>query len=211
MTKLAAQFGLLDDMKSKWETSLRPGIDLAATLLNIHSARLSLQPETMILSEPLALRAARLWNSVSDVRRPLVLAGTIFLQVLALAMSMFMALQYFLTGDPFPIVLMHSPILWPLTVLCVDQSCQSPISELLSKSLSARQILLYGQLPQFRKSRRIRPQLPDLVLDGLLLDRGEESGETILEAWEFGKCCRGPYVDVAVVRLNQTPIPPRPS
>ena len=95
VTKLAAQFGLLDDMKSKWETSLRPGIDLAATLLNIHSARLSL-PETMILSEPLALRVARLWNSVSDVRRPLVLAGTIFLQVLALAMSMFMALQYFL-------------------------------------------------------------------------------------------------------------------
>lgn len=35
VTKLAAQFGLLDDMKSKWETSLRPGIDLAATLLNI--------------------------------------------------------------------------------------------------------------------------------------------------------------------------------
>ena len=96
VTKLAAQFGLLDDMKSKWETSLRPGIDLAASLLNIHSARLSLQPETMILSEPLALRAARLWNSVPDVRRPLVLAGTIFLQVLALAMSMFMALQYFL-------------------------------------------------------------------------------------------------------------------
>ena len=96
VTKLAAQFGLLDDMKSKWETSLRPGIDLAATLLNIHSARLSLQPETMIVSEPLALRAARLWNSVPDVRRPLVLAGTIFLQVLALAMSMFMALQYFL-------------------------------------------------------------------------------------------------------------------
>ena len=116
-----------------------------------------------------------------------------------------------LTGDPFPIVLMHSPILWPLTGLCVDQSCQSPISELLSKSLSARQILLSSQLPQFRKSRRIRPQLPDLVLDGLLLDRGEESGETILEAWEFGKCCRVPYVDVAVVRLNQTPIPPRPS
>ena len=54
VTNLAAQFGLLDDMKSKWETSLRPGIDLAATLLNIHSARLSLQPETMILSEPLA-------------------------------------------------------------------------------------------------------------------------------------------------------------
>ena len=53
------------------------------------------------------------------------------------------------------------------------------------------------KLPQFRKSRRIRPQLPDLVLDGLLLDRGEESGETILEAWEFGKCCRVPYVDVA--------------
>ena len=50
----------------------------------------------MILSKPLALQAARLWNSVSDVRRPLVLAGTIFLQVLALAMSMFMALQYFL-------------------------------------------------------------------------------------------------------------------
>ena len=49
VTKLAAQFGLLDDMKSKWETSSRPGIDL----LNIHSARLSL-PETMILSEPLA-------------------------------------------------------------------------------------------------------------------------------------------------------------
>lgn len=97
VTKLAAQFGLLDDMKSKWETSIRPGIDLAATLLNIHSARLlSLQPETMIVSEPLALRAARLWNSVPDVRRPLVLAGTIFLQVLALAMSMFMALQYFL-------------------------------------------------------------------------------------------------------------------
>ena len=98
VTKLAAQFGLLDDMKSKWETSLRPGIDLAATLLSIiiRSARLSLQRETMILSEPLALRAARLWNSVSDVRRPLVLAGTIFLQVLALAMSMFMALQYFL-------------------------------------------------------------------------------------------------------------------
>ena len=96
VTKLAAQFGLLDDMKSKWETSLRPGIDLAASLLNIHSARLSLQPETMILSEPLALRAARLWNSVPDVRRPLVLAGTIFLHVLALAMSMFMALQYFL-------------------------------------------------------------------------------------------------------------------
>ena len=46
VTKLAAQFGLLDDMKSKWETSLRPGIDLAATLLNIHSARLSLQRET---------------------------------------------------------------------------------------------------------------------------------------------------------------------
>ena len=96
VTKLAAQFGLLDDMKSKWETSSRPGIDLAATLLNIHSARLSLQRETMIVSEPLALRAARLWNSVPDVRRPLVLAGTIFLQVLALAMSMFMALQYFL-------------------------------------------------------------------------------------------------------------------
>ena len=94
VTKLAAQFGLLDDMKSKWETSLRPGIDLLNFI--IHSARLSLQPETMILSEPLALRAARLWNSVSDVRRPLVLAGTIFLQVLALAMSMFMALQYFL-------------------------------------------------------------------------------------------------------------------
>ena len=102
-----------------------------------------------------------------------------------------------LTGDPFPIVLMHSPILWPLTCLCVDQSCQSPISELLSKSSSAWQILLYSQLSQFRKSRRIRPQLPDLVLDGLLLDRGEESGETILEAWEFGKCCRVPYVDVA--------------
>ena len=50
----------------------------------------------MIVSEPLALRAARRWNSVPDVRRPLVLAGTIFLQVLALAMSMFMALQYFL-------------------------------------------------------------------------------------------------------------------
>ena len=81
----------------------------------------------------------------------------------------------------------------------------------MSKSLSARKILLYSQLPQFRKSRRIRPQLPDLVLDGLLLDRGEESGETILEAWEFGKCCRVPYVDVAVVRLNQTPIPPGPA
>ena len=92
VTKLAAQFGLLDDMKSKWETSLRPGIDLLNFI--IHSARVSL-PETMILSEPLALRA-RLWNSVSDVRRPLVLAGTIFLQVLALAIAMFMALQYFL-------------------------------------------------------------------------------------------------------------------
>ena len=113
-----------------------------------------------------------------------------------------------LTGDPFPIVLLHSPMLWPLTGLCVDQSCQSPISELLPQSLS---VLLYSQLPQFRKSRRIRPQLPDLVLDGLLLDRGEESGETILEAWEFGKYCRVPYVDVAVVRLNQMPIPPRPS
>ena len=94
VTKLAAQFGLLDDMKSKWETSSRPGIDLLNII--IHSARLSLRPETMIPSEPLALRAARLWNSVSDVRRPLVLVGTIFLQVLALAMSMFMALQYFL-------------------------------------------------------------------------------------------------------------------
>ena len=53
-----------------------------------------------------------------------------------------------LTGDPFPIVLMHSPILWPLTglCLCVDQSCQSPISELLSKSLSARKILLYRKI-----------------------------------------------------------------
>ena len=51
-----------------------------------------------------------------------------------------------LTGDPFPIVLMHSPILWPLTGLCVDQSCQSPISELLSKSLSARKILLYRKI-----------------------------------------------------------------
>jgi hypothetical protein len=47
-----------------------------------------------------------------------------------------------LTGDPFPIVLMHSPMLG----LCVDQSCQSPISELLSKSLSARQILLYRKI-----------------------------------------------------------------
>ena len=35
VTKLAAQFGLLDDMKSKWETSSRPGIDLAANLLNL--------------------------------------------------------------------------------------------------------------------------------------------------------------------------------
>lgn len=40
VTKLAAQFGLLDDMKSKWETSLRPGIDLLNFI--IHSARVSL-------------------------------------------------------------------------------------------------------------------------------------------------------------------------
>ena len=58
VTKLAAQFGLLDDMKSKWETSLRPGMDLAANLLNviIHSVKSSLQCETMILSEPLILK-----------------------------------------------------------------------------------------------------------------------------------------------------------
>ena len=112
-----------------------------------------------------------------------------------------------LTGDPFPIVPMHSPILG----LCVDSLVRVPCQNYCLSQLSARQILLYSQLPQFRKSRRIRPHLPDLVLDGLLLDRGEESGETILEAWEFGKCCRVPYVDVAVVRLNQTPIPPRPS
>ena len=37
---------------------------------------------------------------------------------------------------------------------------------------------------------RIRQELPDLVLDGLLLDR-EESGKTILEAWE-GKGCTVP-------------------
>ncbi|CAL1129729.1 unnamed protein product, partial [Cladocopium goreaui] len=110
VTKLAAQFGLLDDMKSKWETS------------------------------------SRLWNSVSDVRRPLVLVGTIFLQVLALAMSMFMALQYFL-----------------------------------------------------RYAHRIRPQLPDLVLDGLLLDRGEESGETILEAIFLAL----PYLVLVAVFLQQ--------
>lgn len=183
----------------------RPCCNLAATLLNIHSARLSLQPETMILSKPLALRAARLWNSVPDVRRPLVLAGTIFLQVLALAMSMFMALQYFLRyahRRPVPnLVCVHV-----LTVLS-----ESHFRTICQSHCQLGKFFCTEKLPQFRKSCRIRPQLPDLVLNGLLLDRGEESGETILEAWEFGKCCRVPYVDVAVVRLNQMPIPPRPS
>ena len=112
-----------------------------------------------------------------------------------------------LTGDPFPIVLMHSPILG----LCVDSLVRVPFQNYCQSHCQLGKFFCTEKLPQFRKSRRIRPHLPDLVLDGLLLDRGEESGETILEAWEFGKCCRGPYVDVAVVRLNQTPIPPRPS
>eukprot|EP00435_Cladocopium_sp_Y103_P040199 s549_g10.t3 len=91
VTKLAEQFGLLDDMKSKWETSLR------------------------------------LRNYAPSVRRPFILAVTIVLQVVALVVSLFMAVQYFL-----------------------------------------------------RYAHRIRSQLPDFLLDVLLLDKGatEESGET---------------------------------
>ena len=112
VTKLAAQFGLLDDMKSKWETSLRPGIDLAATLLNIHSARLSLQPETMILSEPLALLGfgipcltfADLWSLQGQ--------SSCKFWLWPCPCSWRFNISYaMLTGDPFPIVLMHSPIL----------------------------------------------------------------------------------------------------
>ena len=123
VTKLAAQFGLLDDMKSKWETSLRPGIDLAATLLNIHSARLSLQPETMILSEPLALLGfgipcltfADLWS----LQGPFSCKFWLWPCPCSWRFNISYAM---LTGDPFPIVLMHSPILG----LCVDSLVRVP-------------------------------------------------------------------------------------
>ncbi|CAL1171945.1 unnamed protein product [Cladocopium goreaui] len=63
LTKLADNFGLLDDVKSKWETSLR------------------------------------LCNDASSVG-PLTMAGTIFLQIVALVVSFFMAVQYFLRYAP---------------------------------------------------------------------------------------------------------------
>ena len=48
---------------------------------------------------------------------------------------------------------------------------------------------------------RIRQELPDLVLDGLLLDR-EESGKTILEAWDGN-------VAEFQMTLMLTPTPPQ--
>eukprot|EP00435_Cladocopium_sp_Y103_P002042 s405_g1.t1 len=71
LTKLADNFGLLDDVKSKWETSLR------------------------------------LCNDASSVG-PLTLAGTIFLQIVALVVSFFMAVQYFLRYAPRRLLGSHS-------------------------------------------------------------------------------------------------------
>ena len=116
-----------------------------------------------------------------------------------------------LTGDPFPIVLMHSPMLG----LCVDQSCQSPISELLSKSLSARQILLYRKIAAVSEI----PQDPAPIA-GLgfgWLAAGQRRGVRWdypggLGIWEMLQSSNMLTLQiVAVVRLNQTPIPPRPS
>ena len=96
----------------------------------------------------MALRAARLWNSVSDVRRPLVLAGTIFLQVLALAMSMFMALQYFLRyahRRPVPNCSHAFSNTWSMTVL--SESHFRTIASVIVSS-SVQPIAAVSEIPQ---------------------------------------------------------------
>ncbi|CAL1171917.1 unnamed protein product, partial [Cladocopium goreaui] len=117
LTKLADNFGLLDDVKSKWETSLR------------------------------------LCNDASSVG-PLTMAGTIFLQIVALVVSFFMAVQYFLRYAPRRLFGLFPP--WCLVAMKLDENRHAAM-------------------------RRIRSRLSDFLLDALLLDT-EESNQTFLEA-----------------------------
>eukprot|EP00435_Cladocopium_sp_Y103_P043470 s982_g12.t1 len=139
LTKLADNFGLLDDVKSKWETSLRREIrnqtnqrdqtnqtnrrnqkNQVKRLLDMTCLSKVDRLDRFIRCHAFASmfhganfeqsysRHARLCNDAASSVGPLTLAGTIFLQIVALVVSFFMAVQYFLRYAPRRLLGSHS-------------------------------------------------------------------------------------------------------
>ena len=129
LTKLADNFGLLDDVKSKWETSLRREIrnqrNPRSQGTQGKSNETAFDHDMCVRSRqvgsfhPVPCRRARLCNDASSVG-PLTMAGTIFLQIVALVVSFFMAVQYFLRYAPRRLFGLFPP--WCLVAMKLDEN-----------------------------------------------------------------------------------------
>ncbi|CAL1151633.1 unnamed protein product, partial [Cladocopium goreaui] len=129
LTKLADNFGLLDDVKSKWETSLR------------------------------------LCNDASSVG-PLTMAGTIFLQIVALVVSFFMAVQYFLRYAPRRLFGLFPP--WCLVAMKLDENRHNEEARMEAAFLALPYLVLVVVfLLQLlcRKTSRKRPRPTEVLYE----------------------------------------------